>query len=157
MDIESFNPKNDKTGKMSPNLYAFLRKHKTKGYVQVYRDINGVLWIGKIHRDLEFTGCRLIDTLCNGASQQLHCYPKLHTELVKVPTFWDDYAKLGCCFIDPDHTMVFVSELSKPRWDVTPNGKIRTCKWCGQFTQFKDQYIFSEIRERWVNSVEEKI
>jgi len=118
LDLKLINPKNG--DKYSPNLYKFLtsNRHSIAAiYALIYRDSQGVLWLG--YRDEEgwFMGVRLMAALCSGRRADTFAYPpKFGQTLVEVKGFWMRYIRDGRCAIDKAHDMYFVGD--KTRWEV---------------------------------------
>ncbi len=78
LDIKAISPKNG--DKYSPNLYKFLtssRREITAMYGQVYRDKQGILWLGHRDEDGWFMGARLIAVLCQGRRVGTFAHPPL--------------------------------------------------------------------------------
>jgi hypothetical protein len=148
IDLNSINPKNG--DKYSPNLFKLLtnkRREIAATYGQVYRDKQGVLWLG--YRDEEdwFMGARLIAVLCNGRKTDTFAHPPaMGRALVAVKDFWKRYVADGRCAIDKAHDMWFVGDAS--RWQV--KGKLRTCLWCGRVQQKKVRFVKKVTSEQWV-------
>lgn len=112
----------------SPNLFKFLKARPDVAAVgQVYRDRNGVLWMGYEDRPY-FIGVRMMEVLCRGRKAQTGAFATLWPMQI-VEDFWKDYAAVGRCAIDPGHREHF---LGSERWVTKEaNGRMRTCAWCG--------------------------
>jgi len=118
--------------KFSPNLFHFLRKQKAADLYQVYRDQNGVLWIG--YPDNEFLiGAKLIHVLCHGAKSQTAAWACISKPIEIIPGFWDQYIENGRCAIDPAHSMYFKDD----RWEILSKGRTRRCLWCNHVQYLK--------------------
>lgn len=140
LDTKSIHPK--RGAKYSPNLHKWLT-YRTKNHrtwtSRVYRDIDGVLWIGKL--DLgHLIGARLIGVLCNGRKEESYCFVNLKG-LVEVEDFWSRYVADGRCAIDTEHAQYFIGD--DTRWTV--DGDSRACLWCGKANQ---------VLARWTKTVE---
>lgn len=133
--------------KFSPNLFRWLMKRgerHRRSDTSVFRDTKGTLWIGYIDDEYNFVGCRLMAVLCNGSKEYPGWFSRLF--VTEIGDFWDQYAKIGRCAIDPKHTMVFVGD--DTRWKV--DGNIRQCLWCGKETQGLMEWIEPVLRNNWV-------
>lgn len=135
--------------KYSPNLHRWLRKRNRRtGMPQkVFRDAEGVQWIGWLDEDLFLIGSRLMGVLSNGAKEETWAYPLPQNHgMREVDGFWDEYERVGRCAIDPEHNHYFLSRDGR----FSENGDERTCKWCGA-TQQRERYVQRIKRERWVS------
>ena len=74
-------------------------------------------------------GSRLSEILCNGIKAAGFAYPP-KMRFVIVPDWWERYEAGGKCFIDPEHWLY-----GHERWKENPDGKERTCIWCGDHKQ----------------------
>ncbi len=131
VDLSVIDPKNGK--KYSPNLFRFLKKiSKRYGLhsIRVYIDNHKTKWIGIMHDDGWFSGCRLTAVLCYGAKEQIYAHPNM-VLLREIDDFWAKYELVGRCAIDPEHQMFFIDD--KSRW--LQNGNERECVWCGSCKQ----------------------
>ena len=122
----------------SPNLHAFARRWVGRRIhaPEVWRDADGVLWLGEIDREhpapatCGFTGVRLNGVLCFGSKEydRRGWFTNLGPgNMTHIPDFWARYLPIGRCAIDVDHRQHFTGD--KERY--TMNGSIRTCNWCG--------------------------
>jgi hypothetical protein len=135
--------------KYSPNLARWLRKRKRHtGMPQsVFRDADGVQWIGWLDEDLYLIGSRLMAVLCNGAKEEVWAYPiRKSQKLREIPGFWDEYERVGRCAIDPEHAHYFLSRDGR----FAEEGDSRTCKWCGA-KHVRERYVEHVPRERWLS------
>lgn len=151
------------SGAFSPNLYRWL-KHHARGrhdhavLDRVYRMRPGTraagrygdgLFIGtpfeQYEGDTDFSGNRLIEVLCEGASLARFCYPGVMSSLVPIERFWERYLRDGRCAIDPEHQMYFAGG---ERFSV--RGDVRTCLWCG--AKQRRQMVARVVHdEHWVS------
>jgi len=142
LDVAAVSPRNG--AKYSPNLYKWLTMRSKKHHAwtsRVYRDADGVLWIGML--DLgDLIGARLVNVLCNGAKAESGCWVNMR-DLVEVADFWPRYVADGRCAIDADHKMHFIGD--DTRW--TQDGDTRACLWCGKAQQVMARW--TETVERW--------
>jgi hypothetical protein len=150
LDIKAINPKNGQ--KYSPNLYKFMTDPQRRGsatYTMIYRDHQGVLWLGIRDEEGWFHGARLIAVLCSGRKETVFAHPPVFGKaLTEVKGFWKRYVSDGRCEIDKAHDMYFVGD--KDRWSV--KGDHRTCTWCGKVRQKKERYVEKVRKERWVKT-----
>jgi len=148
LDLKSINPKNG--DKYSPNLFKFLtsnRREIAATYGQVYRDKQGVLWLGFRDEEEWFMGARLMAVLCSGRRADTFAYPpSMGRALVEVKGFWARYVADGRCAIDKAHDMYFVND--NARWSV--KGNVRTCLWCGLVKQKKVRFVKKVTSHQWV-------
>lgn len=137
--------------KYSPNLHRLLKQSRTMGaYAHVFRhDDEGTLWLGYM-LDGDFIGCRLIQALCSGNKADIACFPSVAfvAKLTCVPDFWTRYQAIGRCALDPEHQEHFISRAD--RFQISPNGKQRTCLWCGQL-QVHRTWTETIKRTAWTN------
>lgn len=127
LDIKKINPRLG--DKYSPNLYKYMRKNKgAQMYARAYKDNDGHVWIGYIHEG-DFIGARLNAILCNGSKVLTFCYSRFDG-LEEIKSFWPGYIRIGRCAIDPEHQTPFLGDT---RWEQKEG--IRSCRWCGSFTQ----------------------
>lgn len=150
LQIDAIAPANG--SKYSPNLYRWLTKKsraRRVAHSMVFKDDQGVLWIGEIHDDC-FVGCKLIATLCNGAAEETAAYVQqsMVAALVSISDFWAHYMAIGRCAIDTDHSMHFINDDS--RWSVS--GETRHCQWCGNAEQTLRRWTEEVERSKWVTS-----
>lgn len=146
LDINAIVPALD--AKYSVNLYEFLTSPRMAARIllqRAYRDVEGVLWLGRKDDDAYLLGARLISVLCEGARTQTFAHPG-HRQSVEVVDFWPRYQAIGRCAIDTEHEMVFIGD--DQRWQV--EGDTRTCRWCGQAHQRLERWIEPVERTRWV-------
>jgi hypothetical protein len=145
LDLSKIHPSNGP--KYSPNLYRWLSDRK-KTYrarlARVYADDKGILWIGHMD-DLYFIGTRLMTVLCDSTAGTM-AHSRASKCLVELTAFWDSYAKVGRCAMDPGHVLGFVGD--DLRWEV--DGKRRHCVWCGKATQVLKSYV-TQTHDNWVN------
>jgi len=66
-------------------------------------------------------------------------------KLTLLADFWSDYARIGRCAIDTDHSRHFIG--GDTRWAVS--GDIRSCLWCEGHTQTLRRWTETVERERW--------
>lgn len=148
LDVKAIHPSNG--AKYSPNLHKWLtqRERKHRAWTSsVFRDRDGVLWIGMLDEGAFLIGCRLMQVLCNGAKAESMAYPlKQLGTLEEVPDFWTRYAADGRCAIDTGHQMYFVGD--DTRWHVV--GDERKCLWCEKAHQRRERYTRTTEHERWV-------
>lgn len=120
--------------KYSPNLYSWLRAHKYRDRLSVYKDEKETLWIGAIDNQYGdgqwFHGCKLISVLCNGKKEESMAYAVTahFTSFCEVRGFWGLYLAHGRCAIDPGHTMYFIGDSGRIK--TLPEG--RFCSWCSK-------------------------
>lgn len=147
LDLKAINPKNG--DKFSPILFAWIssRSNPYRRNYLVYRDPDGVLWIGDVDGDW-FTGCKLIGVLCNGTGEPSGAYAGLGARVEVIPDFWDRYEAIGRCAIDKTHELYFVGD--ETRWSVT--GDSRSCLWCGNCTQTRITTTKQVKETAWVNT-----
>lgn len=130
-----------KGDKFSPRLYNYLRHQRMRvdpDMRRVFKDKDGILWIGYVSNDQWFTGSRLMSVLCGVQSAgRIACYPNAAVvwKLKEVKTFWQRYLKVGRCVLDPKHERHFVGDAGRY---VQENRK-RTCQWCGQVQHMRIQ------------------
>lgn len=127
----------------SPNLSKWCAKNGKMTRNEVYRHVSGQLYIGWLD-DGHLIGSRLWQVLTSGGRAEAFCWPAYGKELTLLPAFWVDYARIGRCAIDTDHTRHFISD--DGRW--SENGDQRTCTWCGH-QQRRERWVESVQRERW--------
>ena len=146
MSLDAINPKVHP--RYSPNLYRYLKHPTSAGLpMDVFKNPEGQLWIGRIDAEGWFTGCRLAGVLVSGptARRDVLAHPPNTFTLVKVPDFWKRYERLGRCAIYPDHDMAFLD--SESRYVI--KGKTRTCTWCGARHRLHT-WIEPVTREKWL-------
>lgn len=134
--------------KYSPNLDRWLKKRKRHTGISqsVFRDADAALWIGWLDEGLFLIGSRLNAVLCNGSKEDTWAYPLGRLpKMQEVSEFWNEYARVGRCAIDPTHLIHFLSRDGR----FAEDGDARTCKWCGQ-QQRRERYVEHVDRERWV-------
>lgn len=88
--------------------------------------------IGRKDGDGWFYGTRLSEILCKGLSAERYAFPSKH-DFTSLPEWFDGYIQGGKCFIDPEHRWYYDRE----RWQVSDNGEVRECLWCGEYRQRK--------------------
>lgn len=145
LDIKAIHPL--KGAKFSPNLFKFLASRRQKvlaRYARVYRDREGVLWLGYLD-DYFLIGARLMQVLCNGSKAETFAFANLGP-LSEVDGFWALYQEHGRCAIDPDHQMFFIGD--DTRWSIS--GERRSCLWCGNAHQSRERWVEKVPRSRWV-------
>jgi hypothetical protein len=135
--------------KYSPNLRTFLAKQsKHRGPLQrVFKDAEGVRWIGFIDDEQWFTGTRLFRVLCVGKKAEVGAFAKLAGELTEDADFWRQYEAIGRCALDEAHIHWFVNGDDRFTYkdDRFPDAADeRRCRWCG----------FEQRRVRWTETVE---
>jgi hypothetical protein len=150
LNLKNINPKNG--DKYSPNLFKFLTSNRRKvaaTYGRVYRDKQGVLWLGFRDEEDWFMGARLMAVLCNGRKEETFAHPPaMGRALVEVRGFWGRYVRDGRCAIDKAHDMDFMGD--KRRWSI--KGNFRSCQWCGRIRQKKERFVKRVASERWVTA-----
>lgn len=135
--------------KYSPNLHKWLRKRRfwgtenTRVYENCGPGYRPGLYIGFKDNEGWFTGCRLMDVLCKGASAETGAY--CGDGFQEVPDFWGRYVANGRCAIDPEHTGWFLDD--ETRWQV--DGDTRSCLWCGCHTQRLRRWTEQVERLQW--------
>ncbi|MFK4706232.1 hypothetical protein ABIC83_003071 [Roseateles asaccharophilus] len=146
LDLNAIEPRLG--AKYSPNLHAYLALERNRNhcrFARVYRDPDGVLWIG-FPDDYFFVGARLSSVLVNGSKTQVFAHMRLVHTLVEVEGFWATYVRDGRCAIDVDHTRGFIGD--DTRWAVTDER--RTCNWCGNATQTMTRWTEAVEKTAWV-------
>jgi hypothetical protein len=143
LDVAAIHP--SRGAKYSPNLHKWLtqlmNKHRARTS-SVFRDRDGVLWIGRLDDGLYLIGRKLNQVLCGGRKAESMAYIlKQLGPLEEVTDFWTRYTADGRCAIDPEHKMHFVGD--DTRWRTT--GDHRECLWCGNHSQ--------KLR-RWVEQIQ---
>lgn len=138
--------------KFSPNLYRWLtnrdKKHRT-WTSRVFRDRDGVMWIGMLDEGLYLLGCRLMQVLCEGSKAKSMAWSLANLgPLEEIQDFWERYTADGRCAIDTEHQMHFVGD--DTRWHATEG--TRECRWCGKARQQRERYTRTTERERWVQA-----
>lgn len=63
--------------------------------------------------------------------------------------FWGRYETVGICAVDPEHRAYY------KRWLIDPVNKVRSCRYCGNFSQVQAQLLKFEVVERWVSNERE--
>ena len=144
LDVAAIHPRNG--AKYSPNLHAWLTKRDKKHRTwtsRVFSDADGTLWIGML--DLgDLVGARLMQVLCNGAKTETACLVNLGP-LRELEGFWERYAAIGRCAIDPEHKAYFVGDDTRWRMD----GDQRECLWCGNHAQKLKRWVEPVERSGW--------
>lgn len=91
----------------------------------------GELMIGREYADpphvVDFSGAQLMHVLTLGRQALRMCYPGGTAGLERIDDFWEHYAAVGRCVIDPNHQLHFVGD--SRRFQVHADGRI--CLWCG--------------------------
>lgn len=145
LDVHAVDPRNGV--RYSPNLHRWLtsrkRKHRT-WTSRVYRDADGVLWVGMLVDFGDLIGAKLYAVLCNGSQEESACWVNLDG-LVEVADFWPRYVRDGRCAIDPEHARHFVGD--DTRWSVS--GDTRACLWCGKAQQVLARWTETVERQEW--------
>lgn len=136
----------NKGAKYSPNLYKWLtiKESHRSWSSKVYRDTDGLLWIGIYDGVGELMGCMLNGVLCNGIKESSAAHQRV--KAAEVPNFWVEYVKSGRCAIDTAHDTNFINGDS--RW--THHGGKRSCNWCQNCTQTLKRWTETVEREAWV-------
>lgn len=135
--------------KYSPNLNRWLA-YNAKRYganPRVFKDRDGILWIGRIEDGLWFIGTRLMRCLTVGAKARTGAYVDLAPNLSEMPGFWPQYDADGRCAIDKAHCISFIG--SETRWKI--DGDHRSCIWCGKVSQRLKRWTETVQRTRWEN------
>lgn len=131
----------------SPNLYKWLVKHAKRGQWVLRRHYR-CDWLVMESEDGIVLGAKLWGILCNGVREKIW---DITTDLAVVGEvdegFWQQYLQNGRCAIDPKHCHWFIDDDS--RWDVTADGQMRVCLWCGKHGQYLEHY--QEPKTRWVS------
>ena len=130
----------------SPNLRKWLAKNckQWRGAPSVFKDLDGVLWIGWIDDGAWFIGNRLWRCLTVGAKAEVGCWTFPISELTEDADFWQRYEVAGRCAIDERHVANFIDE---GRWAGDDNHQ--TCTWCGKFERQKRRWQELVDREEW--------
>lgn len=81
------------------------------------------------------------------------CWTFPVSDLTPVPGFWDEYARVGRCAIDTDHSRFFIGDVT--RW--AENGDARSCKWCGNHRQVRRRWTETVKRECWEARTENSV
>lgn len=147
LNLEAIHP--SRGPKFSPNLYKFLanrRRSAALPLMRVYEAKDKTLWLGYFDDDC-FIGNRLMQVLCYGDKSETFAYVRMQ-DLVEVPNFWQNYAAIGRCAIDPEHKHAFVGD--DTRWSA--QGDHRSCQWCGQAHQRLQQKVVESVRTVWVSA-----
>lgn len=131
----------------SPNLARWLKRHGKRplGRPNIFRDHDGVRWIGWIDDTEWFIGTRLMRVLCDGSRATPFAYGKLAQSLKLEPNFWPRYSAIGRCAIDEAHRMSFIGD--ETRWQT--DGEVRRCQWCGNCEQRLERWTETIERTRW--------
>ena len=129
----------------SPNLRRWMRENSRHHGNDVFADKDGKLWIGWIDDGPSFIGSRLWRVLTVGGRAEVGCWMFPVSDLTPVPDFWANYARIGRCAIDPDHSHYFIGD--ETRW--TEQGDTRSCNWCGNHRQFRHRWTETVERQRW--------
>ncbi|MEY2151139.1 hypothetical protein AB7849_09490 [Rhodanobacter sp. 115] len=91
----------------------------------------GELVIGLPYKDppfaKDFGGVRLIQVLVLGSEVDTMCHLGGAEGLEHVADFWERYAAIGRCVIDPQHTEHFIDDGDR----FIVRGDHRSCRWCG--------------------------
>jgi hypothetical protein len=111
----------------------------------VFADKDGKLWIGWIDDGPSFIGSRLWRVLTVGGRAEVGCWMFPVGDLTLMPDFWANYARIGRCAIDPDHSRYFIG--NETRW--TEQGDTRACNWCGNHLQFRHRWTENVEHQRW--------
>lgn len=123
--LKKINPKI--SDKYSPNLFRFLRG-KGRDCTTIFKDPDGVLYIGHRESDGMVFGNRLSQVLCFGVRSQTYGYLGSSKKWREVKSFWAEYIKIGRCALDHEHKTHFQSQDSR----YTQVSKtVRQCRWCG--------------------------
>jgi len=136
--------------KYSPNLARWIARQQrsTLGELKVFRDLDGVRWIGWVDDEHWFIGCRLMRCLSMGAKAETGAFAQKLGELTPEPDFWDRYNAIGRCAIDEAHAISFIGD--EGRWSV--DGDTRHCLWCGRHTQHLDRWTETTEHTCWTNA-----
>lgn len=144
-----FDPSRWHGPRYSPNLNRWLagvkRDRSHRGVPHVFRDPEGVRWIGWIDDCDMFIGTRLMRCLTVGRKAEVGAWMKIAESLTEEPDFWRHYDQIGRCHIDPRHNGWWVGE--ETRW--LTDGETRSCLWCGNHTQHLRRWTDTVERERW--------
>ncbi len=137
--------------KYSPNLHRWLKHWPYRGAEsapEVFRNTDGLLYIGIVHDDGWFSGALLNTVLCNGVRADIGAYapPFVAQKLKRVDGFWEAYQERGRCAIDPEHRVNFQGDT---RWSA--DGDSRRCAWCGH-VQYRRRWTESVERSGWFDS-----
>jgi len=130
----------------SPNLRRWLARNckQWRKAPSVFKDLDGVRWIGWIEDDTWFIGARLWRCLTVGGRATAGCWEFPVSDLTEEPDFWQRYEKLGRCAIDERHVTSFID---KGRW--AGDGDHQICTWCGSFERRKHRWQEVVDREEW--------
>lgn len=138
-----------KTERFSENLMKWVRKHRNVPLFVAYSlvSLDGVplpefsfdktctsnLYIGLGDLDQGYLhGARLSQIISNGVNAEEFAYtPKMKFQII--PDWWERYIECAKCCIDPEHRLYGDRE----RWQVSDDGKQRTCLWCGNHRQYE--------------------
>lgn len=135
--LETIAPKNAPS--FSANLHRWMQKNGRAGDTVYSLDAGGklakvygagTLFLGQPYGDYsgdtDFSGVRLMEVLCNGASAVRSCFAGDAPSLVEVPRFWERYKQVGRCAIDVSHSIGFRDDAER----FHEVGGRRICKWC---------------------------
>jgi hypothetical protein len=128
----------NKGAKYSPNLFKWLTINGSHSSwsSKVYRDVNGLLWIGIYDGAGELMGSMLNGVLCNGVKEGSAAHQRV--KATEVTNFWMDYVKSGRCAIDSAHETSYINDDS--RW--THHGENRF----GTTTNSKGYRVLNHVR-----------
>lgn len=133
----------------SPNLRRWLGKQRRTGVYglpEVFRDQDGIRWIGWRDDEGWFIVTRLFRVLTAGLKAEIGAFPpRSFAGSVAEPDFWRRYAAIGRCALDEEHRHVFIG--NETRWAV--EGDERCCKWCGNHRQQLRRWSEMVERQRW--------
>jgi hypothetical protein len=153
VSLSDIRPRNG--NKYSPNLHAFMQKRlrdcEASTWMVATSD-DGYLclvweWLDEHGKHRDYVSTLLMGVLCNGAKAQTSIV--LNRTFTFHPDFWQTYKAIGRCAVDPEHKVWFLND--DERWEVSEDGKIRSCRWCGNHTQRFEEYTEVVHRTRWVD------
>jgi len=134
--LQAIDPKRSPAN--SPNLKRWVARHG-RGDDQVYELVTapnetsiyarGQLFIGSPYAvfegDTDFSGVLLMGVLCQGAAAKRACLRGLAPSLKLVEGFWERYARVGRCAVDPMHQIKFIREERYLQCE-----GLKVCLWC---------------------------
>jgi hypothetical protein len=141
-DLQPWAMKGDR---YSPNLARWTKKNCKHWRPEVFKNAEGDLWIGYIDEERFFIGSRVARVLTFGGRAEIGCWTFPASDLTPIPSFWADYARIGRCAIDTDHSRGFID--GETRW--AEDGDARSCNWCGNHRQVRRRWTETVKRQRW--------
>lgn len=152
-----------RTDRFSQHLMEWVDTHRNTNLFVAYSPISyidgsllpdfnyqttcaGSIYIGLGDLDEGFLhGARLSNIICNGVKADEFAFPpKMQFQII--PDWFEQYIERAKCCIDPQHILYS----DKERWNVSEDGKIRSCLWCNNHKQH--EHIELVEKKTWIHT-----